>query len=737
MLVAMYGGAAHGQSVDQWIAWGDAATARGEHYGASRFYAGALELEPGRMALQWKQAEAYRLSDQYPQAAALYERVAQKDMGRTYPTAFRWLAEMQMCQGNYSEATSSWRKVLQKEKDKQSFTAKRAENGIAGCTMALAPPKEVEFGMVEHLLQPVNTYDSEFGARIGPDSLLYFASLRGDLNKEGEVLDTASYNTGLLRAARGATAWNTPEVLSSINTNGDNANATWTTDGKWILFTRCVEGSPCRIHIAPITDHGYGEAQPLPGMGDTLLSTQPMVVRWLDREMLFFVSDRNGGQGGTDIWQAELINGEAKHLYPIDSPVNTLGNERCPWYDNTSNALWYSSDFLPGFGGYDIFSAAFDGDIFANPVNVGLAINSAANDLYPMYDPVRGEGWLTSNRIGSFAAKGETCCNDLYRFNKAKTIVAQPVVLVPKSTFMPTGSAPERALLKWQADFPLKLYFHNDEPEPRSWATTTGQTYATTFTKYQALFPTYRNENADPTPINSFFNEDVERGREKLDALVQALIPVLEEGQRVTLDVRGHASPLAKNDYNRNLSLRRIESLRQHLLQVENGRLRAYLDSTASNGGVLRINVLPFGEDRSASGVSDDLGDLKHSVYSVEAARERRIEVERVAVEPSTTNVAGDRSFDMGTVHQSEQRAFNITFKNTGTSTLRILRGRTSCDCIQVQHLPDTVAPQGSAVIQLLYTGRARPGPLERTIILDTDGTPSQIELTIHGTVIE
>ena len=735
MLVALYGGAAHGQSVDQWIAWGDAASARGEHYGASRFYAGALALEPGRMALQWKQAEALRLSNQYPQAAALYARVAQKDMGHTYPAALRWLGEMQLCDGNYTEALSTWNKVLQKEKDKTSTLALRARNAIEGCALAARSDTAADPITLDHLPQPVNTFDSEFGARSGPDSALWFSSLRGELNADEEVQDTATYHVGSYVTRRSGAGWEEPmkENHPSDAIGTEQANLVWSSNGERIFFTRMdPDGSRS---ICTALKNGPGEV--VQGLGVGYISTQPWIASVAGTELLFFASDRPDGLGGLDIWLGDLVGTGVVNVRNAGSIVNSAGNESSPSYDESTGTLWFSSDFHPGLGGYDIFQSTWKEGAFTNPFNARTPINSSANDLYPVFNARSGEGWLTSNRKGSFAAKGETCCNDLYRWRTTATRPIPPVAPLPQDTLPTASSDPERNLLQLQADFPLKLYFHNDEPEPRSWATTTGQTYATIFTKYQALFPTYRNENADPTRINSFFNTDVERGREKLDALVLALIPVLAEGQRVVLDVRGHASPLAKNDYNNNLSLRRIESLRQHLSQVDNGRLRAYLDSTASNGGVLRINVLPFGEDRSASGVSDDLGDLKHSVYSVEAARERRIEVERVVVEPSTAKVAGDRSFDVGTVHQSEQRAFNITFKNTGTSTLRILRGRTSCDCIQVQHLPDTVAPQGSAVIQLLYTGRARPGPLERTIILDTDGTPSQIELTIHGTVIE
>src|SRR5690606_2133928 len=126
------------QPVDQWITWGDAAMERGEYYGASRFYEGALESDPGRLMLQFKMAEACRLSNQYDEAAALYARVYQKDQGRTYGDALHWLAEMQMSNGDHEEAKKSWRKLIQRDRKKDSFNLQRAENGMKGCDLALA-----------------------------------------------------------------------------------------------------------------------------------------------------------------------------------------------------------------------------------------------------------------------------------------------------------------------------------------------------------------------------------------------------------------------------------------------------------------------------------------------------------------------------------------------------------------------------------------------------------------------
>ncbi len=717
------------QSLAQWTTWGDAAFAKGEYHGASRFYSGALELEPGRMSLQWKQAEAYRLSNQYEQAAALYERVHRKDMGRSHPDALRWAGEMQMSSGAYPEAQRSWQNVLQKEKDKNSFIGQRARNALEGCDLALevGPTDTVT---IEHLPAPVNTYDSEFGARIGPDSVLYFSSLRGKVNENDEVQDTTNYHTSIYHSKEVGTRWENPIDLEPNGLKGDVANTTWTSDGQWMLFTSCPSGEACRIMIRGVP--GRSDPKQLPGLGTLSSSTQPMVASIAGREWLYFVSDGSPGTGGMDIWLAELVDGTAVDPQPLGPPVNTPGNERSPWFEQHSRTLYFSSDFLPGLGGYDVFIAQQQSDgQFASPLNAGKPINSPANDLYPSYDPLRNEGWITSNRVGSFAAKGATCCNDLYRFR----MIEPPVIgqLITPSDSVPATSEIENKVAQLQAEFPLKLYFHNDDPEPRSWKTSTDQDYGRTFDRYRSLLPEYDERNEDKDHFRRFFSEEVERGQMQLAKLAMALAPVLENGEQVTLEVRGFASPLARNDYNANLSLRRIESLRNYLQKANSAALAPYMDSTASNGGILRIRALPFGEDRSASNVSDDLRDQERSVYSVPAARERRIEVERILLEPGEREVI----FPIGTVHQGEERIFKFAIYNSSSVPLRILEANSDCDCTVGRKPEAPIAPGGTGDLEVVFTGRSRPGPLERRIIEVTDGSPETIIVLVRGTVVE
>ena len=530
----------HAQTAAHWMGWGDDAMARGDHYGASRFYGHAMELEPGLLELQWKTAEACRLSQQYPQAAANYEKVVKKDAGRKHPEALRWLAEMQMCAADYDAALRTWNKVKQKEHDNTSFTEKRAENGIKGCALAkelMAAPEEVE---VEHLPGTVNTYDSEFGGRIGFDSAFWFTSLRGAVNSEGEVLDTAAYHVAIYRSANNAGGLVTAERIKSPFTGeADNANVCWGENGR-AYFTQCNGGALCAI----FTSSG-STPQPLDGIGVGVNSTQPMVVRIDGSWKLFFASDRPGGGGGMDIWMGNLNGAEVTDIHPLGAPVNTPGNECCPFYDEVQHKLYFSSDFHPGMGGYDNFMSEHRDDVFGEPQNFKYPLNSPANDLYPTFDMRTMSGYFTSNRIGSLAAKGETCCNDIYAYRYDKPV---EVAALPVDTNLTLAV---KRITTLREKLPVRLYFHNDEPEPRSWDTLTAQTYEQTYRAYKDRVPDYHEAwKENHASIDAFFSNSVDGGFQQLGEFLVLLREALDQGQQVKLIVRGFASPLAKSDYN-------------------------------------------------------------------------------------------------------------------------------------------------------------------------------------------
>ncbi|MGV9011839.1 MAG: hypothetical protein ACOH13_04525 [Flavobacteriales bacterium] len=630
------------QSADQFITWGDRALAMNDAYGASRYYGEALKAQPGILETQWKYAEACRLSNQYGEAALFYDKIAGKDRAGRHREAWHWLAEMQMATGQYDEAEKTWVKVKQKERLKGSMVSQRADNGLEGCRLAKAMTAEPDSTvLVEHLPMPVNSFDSEFGGRTGPDSALYFTSLRGEVNADGAVKDTTDYHARIFRTRETNGTWAAAIPLPSIlNSSVNNANSTWSTDGRWFYFSRDDGNGAFGIWALEL---GNISAQPLSVLGGIGVNyTQPMVADVEGVQTMFFAKANTGDRTDMDLWSCTIDGTTTSSAKSLGAPLNTLGNETCPFFDSSTRTLWYSSDFLPGLGGFDIFRSTQGSTGFSKPENAGVPLNSSANDLYPAYYPATASGWLTSNRAGSFAEKGGTCCNDLFRFSYPEKIkaLAKQRQLTPLPALPVQAEAEDLTDKEWnritslREKLPIRLYFHNDEPDPRSWDTTTTLDYAEAYRSYSAKKPAYDSAwaatSTGTSAIDGFFGQQVDQGFAQLNDFISLLKQALDEGQKITLQVRGYASPLAKSDYNKNLSLRRIGTLVHYFERTENSALLPYLMGTAENSGRLTIVQSPFGNSTADASVSDRLDDLRNSVYSVGAAKERRIEIEQV-----------------------------------------------------------------------------------------------------------
>lgn len=121
---------------------------------------------------------------------------------------------------------------------------------------------------------------------------------------------------------------------------------------------------------------------------------------------MYFASERPGGSGGMDIWYCDRVDGQWAFPVNLGSAVNTPGNEVFPHF--REGRLFFSSDRRDmGYGGLDIYYAS-EMLRFRQVTNLRHPINSARDDFsIALADYNRG--FMASNRIGG--AGGD----DIYR----------------------------------------------------------------------------------------------------------------------------------------------------------------------------------------------------------------------------------------------------------------------------------------------------------------------------------
>jgi outer membrane protein OmpA-like peptidoglycan-associated protein/tetratricopeptide (TPR) repeat protein len=126
--------------------------------------------------------------------------------------------------------------------------------------------------------------------------------------------------------------------------------------------------------------------------------TQPSISS--DGKTLYFVSDRKGGLGGSDIWYSEQNeNGEWGPAVNMGAPINTAGNEKSPFIHGDDQTFYFSSEGHLGMGGYDIFYSKrnLEGK-WTNPINIGYPINTSENEVTFFVSTDGKYGYFASNK---------------------------------------------------------------------------------------------------------------------------------------------------------------------------------------------------------------------------------------------------------------------------------------------------------------------------------------------------
>jgi hypothetical protein len=154
-------------------------------------------------------------------------------------------------------------------------------------------------------------------------------------------------------------------------------------------------------------------------------TTQPFVVHDRDIEYLFFASDRDGGEGGMDIWYAQRVLDGSEDIdfsYPQNAgpKINTLGDEITPFFDPNTQTLYFSSNAHVSLGGFDVQKSVRSAGKWTQPENMGIPYNSNGDDFSFSLKKSGNGGFLVSNRLFG-NEKISTRDEDIFEFSPKMT----------------------------------------------------------------------------------------------------------------------------------------------------------------------------------------------------------------------------------------------------------------------------------------------------------------------------
>ncbi len=273
----------------------------------------------------------------------------------------------------------------------------------------------------------INTSSSDFGGTL-KNGKLYITSSRNDARKiygwnEEPFLDIYEYT---VTSDGSFVAENL--LGEKINTPYHEGLVSFSPDGNTMYLSResyfddlFVKDSVSKnkkgalnLYRSTKLSDGWSDVEPLPFNSKRFSVKNPSVSN--DGKTLYFASNMKKGYGNFDIYKAPINDdGSIGEAVNLGQKVNTEGQEMFPFISD-NGTLYFSSDGHLGLGGMDVFfTKEIDGKI-APIRNVGIPLNSNADDFAFNINEESGEGFVSSNRDGG---KGG---DDIYAIKKLQPL---------------------------------------------------------------------------------------------------------------------------------------------------------------------------------------------------------------------------------------------------------------------------------------------------------------------------
>ena len=600
----------------------------GSYYIASKYLEDAYKDKPEKVEIPHLLGEANRYLRDYEAAAKYYHAEMAKDSG-AYPNDRFFLGQMEKQNGKYEDAKGYFQGYLKSKLDKGDASYKNlAKIEIIGCDSALVIIKNPSKVKVEKIASGLNTPLQDFSPKPLKGDRVIFTSQKTDTAVDFTT-SNADYFTAIFTAEKaGKNYTNRTQVAYPPNDKNANAgNAILSADEQTMIYSRCLDtlnvGNMVRCKLYQTTKknalewNAPTELKALNYADGT--TTQPA---WgVDNDgnnILYFVSDRKGSKGGLDIFFSK-INKDGTYGAPENAGVeiNTIGDEVTPFYDIKNKVLYFSSNGHQSIGGLDIFKVAGTPGHWSAVINMGVPINSPADDLYFALNEKGAKGFLVSNRIGTTSPRGATCCDDIWN-----VVVQHDVVL--KGIYVKRGDPTNTPITGVDASL-YKVAGNNFEFVAN--AKTTNDPFVFPVVRSTSYKMNGNKEGYWPSIDNLSISEDEERDTVSqifyIDPIIKihikipnvyfafdksnvidfykgqidSVVKVLTDHPGYSVEIQGHTDSKGSDEYNEKLSERRANEVKQFLIKKKGIAENRIVAKWFGEKMPAVANELPNGED--------------------------------------------------------------------------------------------------------------------------------------------
>lgn len=357
----------------------------------------AIDKDPNFVEAYMKLGAIHKLFGDKEKARAAFKKAAElKPDFKPMAGAYYVLADYSFGEGQYEEAKKYYQMVIKVQPDDKQLI-EQSERGSRNCDFAIdAKQHPLDFKPVK-MTPTINNFHVQAYPILTADqqTMIYYVIRTAERNAKGDIMISKKENG----------VWSHPVSISDkINTPMDEGAPTMSADGRALVFAACNRQDAvggCDLYIS--YKEGDQWSEPV-NMGREINSTawdsEPSISA--DGRTIYFSSERSGGQGRMDIWYSRLVeNGSWSKAQNMGPGINTKGDEVAPFIHASGNTLYYSSNALPGMGGYDVFCTKKIGKEWSVPKNVGYPINTQDHEgtLFITVDGTKGYYYIYDKKV--------------------------------------------------------------------------------------------------------------------------------------------------------------------------------------------------------------------------------------------------------------------------------------------------------------------------------------------------
>ncbi|WP_339634569.1 OmpA family protein [Bizionia echini] len=532
-----------------------------------------------------------RLGDSYynnsdTESAATWYKLALDKYKKVNPEYIYKYIQTQRSLGNYEEA-DNW---LVKFKTIQNDDRRADE--LDGSNIALYESLKSKQGVEVKIKNlDINSKYSDFGAFVYNNNM-YFASAR---NTDNEIYKWNNepyldiYSAEVSNSENNIDSISNPTSINIKEKDRDDvheASVAITNDGNTMYFTRDNVNkknkpvydkkgtSHLKIYKATKAQDGsWDQVLELPFNDDIYSTGHPTLSP--DNKILYFVSDREGGFGQTDIYQVAIRGDSYDAPVNLGPKVNTEGREMFPFVAKDST-LYFSSDGYLNLGLLDIFKTNILKDEEAEVENMGAPYNSGFDDFAYFVDSDTQKGYFSSNRAdgkGGDDIYGFTAqpCKQMITGTVRDSKLLTPIPMATVQLIDESGkivkevTSDENGLYEMEADCSQKYKVlgmkadYKDDLQDVETTDVTGEEHVVDLN----LIPLINDNEIVINPI--FFDFDKWGIRADAAYELENIVSVMRAHPNMVIKIESHTDSRGGDNYNLKLSDRRAKSTQEYL----------------------------------------------------------------------------------------------------------------------------------------------------------------------------